>query len=473
MSDLRPSPAMGAVGSTSPVSAAGGLRLPLVGEGRRESPGGFNLNGNRLTRFLMTNRRVQPAFQLLMIAVFGWGLWQAFAGPQDAATNFGAVAFFGLWWAPVMLVSLVLFGRVWCYVCPIGAITEFLQRFSLNRWFPTFRKPRVRVFGVGFSVLAITALTFTLARFPLYKLGVAYTPWRMGVYFLVFLGVAVALTLVFRQRVFCRYFCPATGVMSVTTRLSPIEIRQDRETEVPDCMTAEFKSNYLSTERRCVACMHCSVGQPEVPIRLHARWPGAAAVRPRLVIPDEALIALIIWAVFPIDHVLGSQVLAQFPSVQALPSLLAGLVPYYTSIAGTIVAFAVVSWIAARWSGILPRIAFSRFAFAYIPLGIVFQLGMHVIPGLMENGGGLLNGFANGIGIPLNLPAAWASAETVARWHALGGNEFLWLSVLWGAGIAWLIARDLTKTKGDAVKALVPHALLMVASTFFVVGLLA
>ncbi len=433
---------------------------------------GIDLNGNVLTRFLLTNSRVQPTLQILVIAIFGWALWQTFVGPQDPDTNFGAIAFFGLWWTPVMLMSLVLFGRIWCYVCPIGAISQFLQRFGLQRRFPTFRKPKARVLGVGFSVLSIAALSFTLARLPLYKYGVAYTPWKMGVYFLIFLSIAVGLSLVFRQRVFCRYFCPATGVMSVTTRLSPFEITQERDANVPDCMTAEFRSNYLSTERRCVACMNCSVDQPDVPIRLRARWPGAAAVRQRLLIPDEALIALIIWAVFPIDHVLGGQVFDQLAVVKALPGVLGGAAPYYGSILATIVVFALVNWIAARWSRLDARTAFTRFAFAYVPLGIGFQIGIHLVPGLIESGPSLVNGFMAGIRLPLRLPSGWGSAEAAAAWSARWGDASLWLSVLWGAALAWFIARGMADKGSRALKAFAPHAALMVLSTFVVTSLL-
>jgi 4Fe-4S binding domain len=472
MSGVSPRSAVGSDERMSPPQPAGGLRLPMAeARGPRSSPG-VDLNANPVTRFLLTNSRVQPTLQIVVIVVFAWAVWQAFAGPQNTETNFGAIAFFGLWWTPIMLLSLMLFGRVWCYVCPIGAITQFLQRFSLDRRFPTFRKPKWRVFGLSLSVLSIAALSFTLARLPLYKFGVAYTPWKMGVYFLIFLGVAVTLSLIFRQRVFCRYVCPATGVMSVTTRFSPFELTQDRDAKVPDCMTAEFRSNYLSTERRCVACMHCTVDQPDVPVRLRARWPGAAAVRQRLLIPDEALIALIIWAVFPIDHVLGGQLIDPLPMVQALPPLLAGAAPYYTSILAAILSFAAINWLAARWSGIDARTAFTRFAFAYAPLGLLFQVGVHLVPGLMEDGGGLLNGFAAGLGIPLHLPVAWASAETLAAWQRSGGDAFLWLSVVWGGLLAWLIARGMTETRARAAKALIPHLALMALSTYVVTMLL-
>lgn len=468
--------------------AGAGHRLPVVperGPGEGESARDRNpaegepvqawsvdLNRYRVTRFILTNRAVRPSVQVLMVGLFGLALYHTFAGPQDPTSNFGAIAFFGLWWAPVMLLSLLLMGRVWCYFCPIGAITQFLQRFGLGRRFPTFRDRKWPIFGLGLSVVSIAGLSFVLARLPLYKFGVAHTPWAMGVYFLVFLAVAVALALVFRQRAFCRYVCPATAVMSVTARLSPLELRQDRESRVPDCMTAEFKSNYLSTERRCVACMHCAEGQPGNPVRLRLRWPGAAAVRQRILLPDEAWVALVIWAVFPIDHVLGSQVLAELPALRALPGLLAGTLPYLASIAATIAVFSLVNRLAARWSGVSPSRAFARFAFAYVPLGIMFQLGRHTIPGIMQDGGALVNGFAAGFAVPLDLPASWADPETVDTWSRFAATVWPWLAVLWGALIAWFIAREMTTSRQAAAKAFVPHLLLMSASTALVMGIL-
>jgi hypothetical protein len=67
---------------------------------------------------------------------------------------------------------------------------------------------------------------------------------------------------------------------------------------------------------------------------------------------------------------------------------------------------------------------------------------------------------------------AWAGAETHDAFGRFGNNGFLWLSVLWGVTIAWLIARDLTQTTGDAVRAVLPHVLLMAGSTYAVVGML-
>ncbi|UHQ98184.1 hypothetical protein HYG81_18970 (plasmid) [Natrinema zhouii] len=138
-------------------------------------------------------------------------------------------------------------------------------------------------------------------------------------YWLTVLGVAV--TLVYQRQAFCRYVCPATGVMSVTSKFSPLEIAQNTETGV-QCATLEYKSNFLSTDRRCTACMKCTTEQPDEDVELRFRWPGAKVLTERIPLVDEALVALIIWAVFPIDHVLGGPV-EETTVIGNLPGVLA------------------------------------------------------------------------------------------------------------------------------------------------------
>ncbi len=427
----------------------------------------ITLTNSPLMRFWLRNKYVQPALQMLSVGLFIMAIYATFVGPQDKEINFGSLVFWGLWWSPFMIVSLLLLGRVWCYICPIGAINTFLQRFSRNHRFPTFLNKR-KILGLSFSVLSITAITFIFARLPLYKLGVVSSPVKTGIYFLLFLGLAVCVTLLFERRVFCRYICPVTGVMSVTSKLTPIEFVHEKAVGVRHCVTAEFQSSYLSTDHRCVYCMACTTEKPDATVKMKFRWPGAAAVKEKFPLADEALIALIIFAVFPIDHVLGKLV-ANIPAIKELPLFFAKSIPYLTSIMATILAFSFVNLAATRWSGFDTKTSFTRFAFAYIPLGIMFQLGA-VMQSLMSEGGRLLNGFATGVGITLNLPEAWASPETIDAWSNFRYTGLLWLAASWGAIIAWKIAKDMSNVKDmrQVLRAFLPHLLFMAICTYIV-----
>lgn len=81
---------------------------------------------------------------------------------------------------------------------------------------------------------------------------------------------------------------------------------------------------------------------------------------------NEALIALIIWAVFPINHVLGDSV--EDPTlVGSLPGLLTPTAAYAVSITATILAFTAVNRLASSWSGIDWTTSFTKFGLAYAP----------------------------------------------------------------------------------------------------------
>ena len=455
--------------------------VPLVGMPTRRPDankiGGLSLTAIPLLRFLLTNRRVQPVVQILSVSFFAYLIFDGFFGVQDNKVSYAYAAFWQVWWNPVMTISLLLVGRAWCYVCPIGAVTNTIQRLSLGYRFPTYLKPKVRVLGIGLSVLSISALTFLVMRAALFGGGLRAFPWMTSVFFLGMLLVAVSLTLVYRQRPFCRYVCPATGVMTVTAKLAPFQLAQVSDRGVTNCMTAEFQSNYLSTERRCVACMNCTTSRPDTTVKLQAVWPGAHAVRERIPLPDEALIALVIFAVFPINHVIVPWLFRDVPILKAITDgmapVMAGYLRYTLAIVGAIVAFGLVNAVAARLAGLRWEASFTRFANAYIPLGMLFTFGMHTIPALMSNGGGMLNVLGAAVGLQLGMPAALASPETIAAWGAFSMHGLHWVSALWGGIIAWLIARDLTREDAAPLKAAVvavlPHLLLMATVTWLIV----
>lgn len=427
----------------------------------------LTLTRSRVIRFLLTNRYVQPTVHVITVTLFAWALWTAFTGSPDPGINFGSVAFFSLWWSSVMLISLVLIGRVWCYFCPMGAIVRFTQQFGLQRHFPMFTGKKARVFGVSLSVLSITAITFLFARMPMYKLGVVFDPQLIGFYFLSFTALAVGVSLVYQRQAFCRYVCPATGVMSVTSKLSPFEFRQKTETGVP-CATLEYKSEYLSTERRCVSCMKCTTQQPDEDVGLRVRWPSAAAVNQRIPLPDEALLAIILWAVFPLDHVMGGPVATYIPLSGPWPDVLA----YFVSVFAAIGAYLGANALGAWWSGVDWEASFTRFAHAYLPFAILYMLGNHVIQSLMEEGGAMLNAFFGGLGIPLNLPEALVSQSTLAAWEWLNATIWPWLGVLWGVAIIWYSAKTITDSERQALRAIAPHVVLLVGSTAWIIGLI-
>ena len=105
---------------------------------------GFNLLRIRPIRAIILWPGFPYIFQFMTLAIFiilaiiGWGHF-APVGVNDklyAKTNIVNLIIWGLWW-PSMVWLAVLFGRVWCMVCPLELVangTERLGRkFGINQ----------------------------------------------------------------------------------------------------------------------------------------------------------------------------------------------------------------------------------------------------------------------------------------------------------------------------------------------------
>jgi polyferredoxin len=145
--------------------------------------------------------------------------------------NFGIVFVWIVWWALLIVVLIPFAGRLWCAICPVPAPGEWLQRRGIVRRTPgrlrTLRRrwPRrlknMWLQNAGFLLVALfSAIILTRP---------AVSAWLL----LGFTVVAVGLSVIYDNRVFCRYVCPVGGFIGLYAMMSPLELR------VRDCQTCK------------------------------------------------------------------------------------------------------------------------------------------------------------------------------------------------------------------------------------------
>ena len=154
------------------------------------------------------------------LAISGWGIFapEGVQSKQFAKTNAVTILIWGLWW-PTIIWGAVLFGRIWCAACPlelianiterIGRLTGFKQR-TLGRWLQS-----------GILILAFyTSIQMLVAGVQLHRIP-AYT--SIFLWSLLILSAVVGFT--FKDRAFCRGFCPVGLLLSTYGRGGILAVR--------------------------------------------------------------------------------------------------------------------------------------------------------------------------------------------------------------------------------------------------------
>ncbi len=245
---------------------------------------------------LVRHRYFQPAFQIatmvffiaIIIAGLTGGQYTRFSREDDFATVI-------VWdvWHPLLAFSILFVGRLWCFACPLGAISEWTRRrFSLNRRYPDkFRNLWIAII----LFIVISAATKHLFRFE-------RNPLATALLLLFFIGLSIAISLVYEKRTFCRFICPTGLILGVFSLISGTELRVKSKKVCSDhsekeCLTGnenghgcsmyEFPQT-LKCNSFCIFCTECIKTCSKDNIRISTRKFGADILKLRKPHLDEA-----------------------------------------------------------------------------------------------------------------------------------------------------------------------------------------
>ncbi len=388
----------------------------------------------RLRRLLLS-RAFQPVLMLLLLAPFVLAIVAGLAGTSAGNRNFGIVFVWIVWWAILMVVLVPGLGRAWCTVCPIPAPGEWLQRRSIVgggerlltrgwRWPRRFRNMWAQ--NAAFLLLAVFSMVILT---------------RPSVSSAVILGltfVALATSLLFEKRTFCRYLCPIGGFIGLYSLAAPLELRV-RDPQVcvdhrsKDCITGNERGygcpwmiypGKLDRNLDCGLCTECLRTCTMDNVVINLRKPGADLGKPvgrrRVDEAFKALIMLTCAVVYPAVLFGPWTTVKQWAAVESLE----GWTLYALGFLGLCLVVAPGLFLASvavgrrRSSTRRPlRETFNDYSHALIPLGlaawIAFSIGF-----AMTNGSYALPALSD--------PLGWG-------WNLFGGRDAGWDPLLSGA----------------------------------------
>jgi len=242
-------------------------------------------------------RYFQPSIQLVLLLFLFILIFLAFFDIQDSARNLSVIIIWTIWWAGIIF-TFVLAGRLWCFMCPVGAISEWMSRvFNPHRTYPE-----------NLQNMWFANTLFVLLTWLDIQIGVVRNPVITGLLLTGVLVAAAAIGLLYQRRTFCRYLCPIGGLIGIYSLFSPVELRS-KDLEV--CRRHKRKDCYLGNKngrgcpmfelvpeidnnKACNFCGECIKSCPKdnISIRVRPFFKDAWGTKHRSL--DDAVFALVL-----------------------------------------------------------------------------------------------------------------------------------------------------------------------------------
>ena len=222
-------------------------------------------------------RPLQFVCTLPILAGFIIVVLAGFFGTKVGGRNLGVMLTWSVWMALLTLVLVPLGGRIWCMVCPLPVLGEYLQRGATTQVRPAKKKGGFnnRFFGLGrrwpkalrgpwirmLVYLSMGTLSASMAGQP---------RWTATALFSLAI-IAILMSLIWELRSFCRYVCPVATFISLYSPLGRVMVRSRdadlcRNCKVRTCLRGNEKGwacpyglcvANINRNFDCGLCMEC------------------------------------------------------------------------------------------------------------------------------------------------------------------------------------------------------------------------
>jgi 4Fe-4S binding domain len=126
----------------------------------------------------------QPVFQVPVLAVFLVIIWAGLFDIQQGDRNIATLLMWTIWWAAIIF-TFVFVGRIWCMMCPFGAMQDWIGRLiSMHMDFP---RPLRNIYLSSF-------IFFGLTWWDGYS-GIVNRPALTAYLLLAFFGAAIGMAI--------------------------------------------------------------------------------------------------------------------------------------------------------------------------------------------------------------------------------------------------------------------------------------
>ena len=234
----------------------------------------------------MLSRGFPFVFQALILAVFialavlGWSHYtpEGINAKLYAKTNLVNLVIWGLWWPAIIWVTFWL-GRAWCIVCPLELVSS--QAETLGRKLGVGQEP----LGGWLAKGSLVVLFFALLQMLVPGVQIHRVPHYTALFLCTSLGLAFAVGFFFKDRAFCRGFCPVALLLSAYGRGGMLAVRPagqnccQPDNNAPNARACPSLLNpaRLDSNKDCLVCGECVKADTAGQMQLLLRRPFSRA----------------------------------------------------------------------------------------------------------------------------------------------------------------------------------------------------
>lgn len=180
-------------------------------------------------------------------------------------TNLPNLLVWSYWW-PMLIFVTVFFGRLWCTVCPVEFISRVCSKFGFNLDVPNFLRSRWLIVFLYAFISIVAVRYWDIHRVPHY----------MALYLIIAFSASIVVGLLFKERSFCKYFCPIGLLLAFYSLMSRWGMHTKKQPvcklcKDKNCMNYKLGKTFLASpclsnvnvmdekhdKRHCQLCMHC------------------------------------------------------------------------------------------------------------------------------------------------------------------------------------------------------------------------
>ncbi|MHA2251117.1 MAG: 4Fe-4S binding protein [Candidatus Kariarchaeaceae archaeon] len=239
-------------------------------------------------RPLMRSRPFQFFLIVPNFLIFVMAALSGFYGPNDASVSLATVLTWIVWWA-FLLLMIAGISRLWCTICPFGAMGEWAHRFSL--WGTGQKRFSLNLaWPKKLKNLWLVNAFFIFFLWMDNVFGFGNSPVLTGYFIVVLVVLDVGVSLIFERRSFCRYMCPINGFIGLQGLFAGFEMRSKSSQVCRQCRgkwclkgREEEGGGYgcpmflypggNDTNKYCILCSECLKSCPNNTMRWGIRPP--------------------------------------------------------------------------------------------------------------------------------------------------------------------------------------------------------